>query len=205
MHACIEFDMYRPSSDTLLARCPYESIEKTEGIDLWFKVIVEHRLEGSHLRIHNHDIGGDASLTKRYSLIGNSHSEIVNTMILKSLCYLYGSCTIGIGLDHTDHLGLRLKERAVVVEVGHNGIEVHLENRLVDLLLQLLRNPVETETAGALKKYQFIAQAAERIARKEMLYIEKELLVGNLNLICLSREVRTNTYEFLYSALYAEV
>ena len=205
MHSGIEFDMYRPSCDTLLTRCPYESIEKTEGIDLWLKVIVEHGLEGGHLRIHNHDIGCDASLTERNALIGNSYSEIVNTMILKGLGYLYSSCPIGIGLNHTDHLGLWLKKRAVVIEVIHNGIEVHLENCLMDFLLQLFCYLIKTETTGTLQKYQFISQTAKRIACKKMLNIEEELFVDNLYLICLGREVSTYTYELLYSALYTQV
>ena len=164
MHSGIEFDMYRPSCYSLLTRCPYESIEKTERINLWLKVIVEHGLEGGHLRIHNHDIGRDASLTKRHSLISNSHSEIVNTMILKSLCYLYRTCSIGIGLNHTHHLCLWLKERAVVIEVIHNGIEVHLEDCLMDFLLQLLCYLIKAETTGTLQKYQFISQTAKRVA-----------------------------------------
>ena len=118
-------------------------------------------------------------------------------MILKSLCYLHGTGSIGIGLDHTDHLGVGLKERAVVVEVGHNGIEVHLEDRLMHFLLQLFRYLVETEASGTLQQYQFTPQAAERIACEEMLYVEEELLVGNMYLIRLCREIRTYTDKLL--------
>ena len=82
MHTSIKFDMYRISCDTLFPCCMTKCIEKSEGIYLWLKFIVEHGLEGCHLRIHNHDVCCDASSSQLYALIGNGNSEIVNAMIL---------------------------------------------------------------------------------------------------------------------------
>ena len=116
-------------------------------------------------------------------------------MILKGLGYLNGSCTIGIGLNHANHLGLRLHERAVVIKILDNGVEVYLEDGLVNLLLELLGDEVETKRTGSLEQNHLITQRGEGIARKEVLDISKELLISYLNLIGLSGELRTNTNE----------
>ena len=82
MHTRIELNMNREARDTLLLCSLHECIHESEAIHLWLKVVVEERLEGSHLWVHNHDIACDTVLTERHTLVGNSHSEVVNTMIL---------------------------------------------------------------------------------------------------------------------------
>ena len=158
MHACIELDMDGPTSDTFLARCLDEGIHETEGIDLGLEIVVEHGLEGGHLRIHDHDVGSDACLAQGDTLVGYGHSKVIDTLILQRFGYLHGSCTIAIGLDHAHHLGVGLEERAEVIEVLDHRIEVDLEDGLVDLLLQLLRNLVETKGTGSLQEDEFIAE-----------------------------------------------
>ena len=127
--------MHRPAGDTLLAGCLDEGIEQTEAIYLGLQVVIEHGLEGGHLGVHNHDIGGDASLTQGNTLVGHCHCEVVNTVILQGFGYLDSTCSIGIGLDHAHHLGFGLHERAIEVEILDHGIEVNLEDGLVHLLL----------------------------------------------------------------------
>ena len=151
MHTRIELDMYGPTRDSFLTSGLDKGIHQSEGVHLWLEVVVEHCLEGRHLWIHDHDIGGDASLTEGNTFIGHGDSQIVDTVVLQRLGNLHGTCTIGIGLDHTHHFRIRLQERTVIVQVLHNGVEVHLENRLVHLLLQLFRNLVEAKRTGALQ------------------------------------------------------
>ena len=126
-------------------------------------------------------------------------------VVLQCLCNLHSASTIAVGLDHADHLRLWLQERAVVVQVLYHSIEIHLENRFVHLLLQLLRNLIETEVTGPLQQDEFIAQACEDLARKEMLHIGiKELLV-DADSVCLGRQFRPDTNKFLHTTLHTEV
>ena len=204
MHAGVELDMYGPAGDTLLTGCLDKCVHQTERIDLRLEIVVEHGLEGGHLGIHDHDVGGDAGLTERHTLVGHSHGEIVYTMILQRLGYLYGTRTIAVSLDHTHHLRLRLQERTVVVQVVDHGIEIHLKDGLVHLLFQLFRNLVEAERTGTLQQDQLIPKAAEYIAGEEMRHIGKKLLVGHLDLVCLGRQLRTDADELLDAALHSQ-
>ena len=82
VHTRVEFDMDGPTCDTLLTGSLDKGIHQTEGIDFGFEVIIKHGLEGCHLRIHDHDIGGNAGLAEGDTLVGHSHSEIVDALIL---------------------------------------------------------------------------------------------------------------------------
>ena len=113
-------------------------------------------------------------------------------MILQGLCNLH-------------HLGLGFQERAVIVQVLYDGIEVYFKNGLMYLLLQLFRDLIEAKRTRTFQQNQFIAQALEDIAGKEMLHIGKEVLLVDANLISLCRKFRTNTDELLHTALHAEV
>ena len=56
VHAGVELYVYGESCHALTLCCLDKSIEQTERVDLRLKVIVEHCLEGRHLRVHNHDV-----------------------------------------------------------------------------------------------------------------------------------------------------
>ena len=82
MHARIQFDVYWPTRNTLFLGSLDKCIHQSEGIYLRFQVIIEHGLEGSHLRIHNHDVLRNAIATQSDTLVSHSHSQIVHTMVL---------------------------------------------------------------------------------------------------------------------------
>ncbi len=107
VHTCIQFDVYRIARDTFLLCSMYQCIHQTEIIHFRFQVILKHGLEGSHLRIHNHDITGDAVLTQGHTLVSHSHSQIVHAMILQGLCHLHSTGTVSICLHHAHQFGLR--------------------------------------------------------------------------------------------------
>ena len=168
MHTCIELDMHRPTRNSLLFSSMDEGIHQAERVDLRLQVVVEHGLEGRHLRIHNHDVLRDAMMAKGDALVSNSNSEIVDAMVLQGLGHLHGTSTIGIGLDHADQLGLGFQEGAVVVEVVDDSVEVNLEDGLVNLLLQQFRDAVEAERTGTLDEDNLVVQRAEHIAGKQL-------------------------------------
>ena len=205
MHTSIQLDMHWPTRDTLLTCRLDECIQQTEGIDLWFQIVVEHRLESRHLRVHHHDIGGDACLTERHALIGHSHSQIIDALILQCLGYLHSTCTIGICLDHAHHLRVGMEERAEVVQIIDHRIQIHLKDGLVNFLLQLFRDEVEAKRTGTLQKNQFVVQTSKGLARQEMGHTGEELLIGNLNLISLRHQFGTDTDELLDATLHGEV
>ena len=148
--------MHREACDTLLLCRLYECIQKSEAIYFRLKVVVEERLEGTHLRIHNHYIACDTVLTECYTLISNSHGKIVDTVVLQGLGNLYSSSTIAVSLNHTYQLGLCFQERAIPVEVINNGIEVHFQNCFVYLLYQEFCQTVKTELSGTFQQDNFI-------------------------------------------------
>ena len=134
MHTRIEFNMYRPSRNTLLFSSMNKGIHQSERVNLRLQVIVEHRLEGRHLRIHNHNVLRDAVTSQGDALVSHSHSQIVNTMLLKCLGHLDSTSTIGVSLHHTHELGLWFQERTIIVQIVNNGIKVYLEDGLVYFL-----------------------------------------------------------------------
>ena len=148
-HAGIQLDMNGQSRNAFLLGSLDKGVEQSERIHLRFEVIVEHRLEGGHLRVHDHDVARDTILAQRNALVRHSHGQIVHTVVLQRLGYFHRTSPIAVGLDHADELGVRLHERAVVVEVGHHGIEVYLEGCLVHLPYQEFSELVETELACA--------------------------------------------------------
>ena len=177
VHAGIQLDMHRETSDSLLLGSLDKGVEQTERVNLGLKIIIEHGLEGGHLWIHDHDIAGDTVLAKRHTFIGNSHGKIVHTVILQGLGYFHCSCSIAVGLDHADQLGLGLHKRAIVVQVGYHSIEVHFERGLMHLAYQELGKLVETKLACALEQDDLIAQRLEHLAVDKLLHIAEEELL----------------------------
>ena len=82
VHTSIELDMYGPTRNTLLLSSMDEGIHQTERIHLGFEVVVEHGLEGRHLRVHNHNILRDAIPAQGSTLVSHGDSEVVDTMVL---------------------------------------------------------------------------------------------------------------------------
>ena len=205
VHTCIQLDVNREAGDTLLLCCLNQGIEDAERINLWLQVVIKHGLEGSHLWVHNHNVAGDTTLAKGDALIGNSHSQVIDTMVLQGLGNLYRSCTVTIRLDHTNQLGLWLHERTIIVEVGYHGIEVDLQGRLVYLLHQKFGQLVETKLASTLQEDNLVAKALEHLAIDKLLHIAEEELFGNLNFIALLIELRTHADELDDATLAAKV
>ena len=110
MHTSVELDVHWPARDTLLLRSMYQRIHQSEGVHLWFQVVVEHGIEGRHLGVHNHDVLCDAVTTQGDTLVGNCHSQIVNTMVLQRLGHLHRASSIGICLDHAYQFSFWLQE-----------------------------------------------------------------------------------------------
>ena len=150
VHTRIELDVYGEVVDAVLLSLAHKSVEQSERVHLWFKVVVEHGLECRHLRVHNHYVRCDAVLAQRHTFIGYSHSQIVYAVVLQSLGYLHGTCSVGIGLYHAHEFGFGLHERAVEVEVLYNVREVYFEYCLVHFLYEQFGDIVESEASCAL-------------------------------------------------------
>ena len=59
-----------------------QRIQQAETVHLWFQIILEKRAEGTHLRVHNHNVSRDASIAECNALVSNSNSQIIHPMIL---------------------------------------------------------------------------------------------------------------------------
>ena len=82
MHTGIEFDMNGIIGYCFILGSLDEGVHNTETINLRFEVVVEHRLEGSHLGVHNHDIARDTVLAQSDALVSHCHCQIIHTMVL---------------------------------------------------------------------------------------------------------------------------
>ena len=204
MHTCIQLDMDGITRDTFLAGGLDERIQQAERINLRFQFIVEHRLEGSHLWIHDHDVLRDASFAEGYALVGHGHGQVVHPMVLQRLGHFHGSCAIGIGLHHTDNLRLWMHIGTVVVQVIHQRIEVHLQNRFVHLLFEQFGQTVKTKGTCTLQQDQFVAESAKDTAVDKVLTVVEEVFLKNVDLLSLCRYFRSDADEFLHAALLAE-
>ena len=110
VHAGVELDMYRPSRDTFFLSGFDEGVEEAERVDLRLEVVVEHRLESRHLRVHDHDVRCDAVTAQRSTLIGDSHGEVVDTVVLQRLGNLHTAGTVSVSFDHAHELRLGFHE-----------------------------------------------------------------------------------------------
>ncbi len=145
VHAGIELNVYRIIRYSFTLCGLDKSVEQTETIHLRLEVVVEHRLECRHLRIHDHDVACYSVFTQRYALIGNSHCEIVYTMVLKGFCHFHGSGAIGVCLYHSNELRLRFHERAVIVEIVNESTKIYLKDCLVYFLFEQFADIIEAE------------------------------------------------------------
>ena len=121
-----------------------------EAVDLRLQVVVEHRLEGRHLRVHDEDVGGDARLAQLRAFVGHGHGQIIHAVLLEGLGHFVRASAVGRCLHHAGHLHAGTQEGAVVVEVLHQRAEIDFEDGLVHLLLQQFGQGVEAEAAGTL-------------------------------------------------------
>ena len=174
VHTSIQFDMYRETSNTFFFCSLDQRIQNTERINLWFQIIVEHGLEGCHLRIHNHDIARNTILAKRNTLIGYCYGKIIHTMILQCLGDFYRSCSITIRLDHAYQLGLWFHERTVIVQIGHYCIQIYLQSGFMHLFHEQLCELVKAKLTGTLQQDDLIAQGGEHLTLDKVLNITEE-------------------------------
>ena len=203
-HTCVEFDVYGESRDSFLLCRLDEGIEQAEGVHLRLQIVVEHGLEGCHLRVHNHDIAGDSVLAKGNALVGNGNGEIIHTMVLQGLGNLHSPSTIAVSLDHAHELGLGLHEGTVVVEVRHHGVEVHLQGGLVHLLHQEFGQLVEAKLAGTLQQDDLVAQGGKHLAADKLFHVREEELFRNLYLVVLLTEFRSDADKLHHAPLASQ-
>ena len=174
MHTSIQLDVYREACDAFLLSRLDQGIQDAERINLWLQVVIKHGLESGHLWVHNHDVAGNAILTKGHTLVSHSHRQVIHTMVLQGLGNLYGTCAITIRLDHTYQLGFRLHERTIVVEVGNHGIQVDFQSGLMHLANQEFGQLVETKLACSLQQDNLITQRLEHFALYKFLHMVEE-------------------------------
>ena len=108
MHSRIEFYMHWVACNALFLRCFNQCVQQTEAINLRLEVVIEQRFERTHFRIHYHYVARNAVSAQRSTFVSHCNRKIIYTMLLQSLCYLYGSGSIGIGFYHANQLCLGL-------------------------------------------------------------------------------------------------
>ena len=183
VHACVYLYVYRIARYALLLSGFDESVHESETIHLRLQFVVEHGLEGRHLRVHYDDVARYAVLAQRDALVGHSHGEVVNPVLLQRLGHFHRPRAVSVGLHHGHHLRCGLHKRAVVVEVVNQGGEVNLQYRLVNLLFKQFRDVVEAERARPLYQYHLVVKRLEHLAPDELLHAGEEVFVGHLYLL----------------------
>ena len=182
-----------------------QGIKQTEGIDLRFQIVVEHSLEGRHLRIHYHDVGCDASLAQCHTFIGNGNSKIVNTVVLQRLSYLNSTSTISVSLNHAHEFCFRFHVLTIPIEVCHYSREVDLKNGFMYFLHQLFCYGIEGEMTCTLDEYHLIVKSLEVAAFKERLGVVIETAIVYLDEVGILFECRTDADKAFHTTTDGEV
>ena len=91
VHAGIDRDMYGEVGHTVMLSGADNHVEQMETVDLGLQFLVEQGVERCALGVHDHDVGGDAGPAQVSSLIGHSHSQVVNLTVLQCLGHLDGT------------------------------------------------------------------------------------------------------------------
>ena len=203
-HAGVELDVDGPAGDALALGGADERFEQTEGVDFGLEVVVEDGFEGRHLGVHHHDGLGDAVAAQLGALVGHSHSEVVDAMVLQGLCNLYGSGSVAVGLNHADKLGVGTQERTVIVEIVDHGTKIDLERGLVNALDKHLGQLVETKLTGTFYQDDLVVQGAEHLTTGKLSHAGIEIFFGYLDALGLSRNSLADTNELLDAPLFAE-
>ena len=125
-------------------------------------MIVEHRLESRHLRIHNQDVGRDARLTQLRTLVSHRHSQIVHALVFERLGYFERPCPVCRSLDHTNHLGFRLKFVAIIVQVVNQSVQIDFQNGFMHFQFQQIGNFIEMESSCPFNQHHLIAQRVQQ-------------------------------------------
>ena len=176
-----------------------QGIKESEGIHLWFKVVIEQGLERTHFGVHYHDVGCNAGLSQCDTFIGHCHGEIIHAVVLQGLGYLCRTGTISVSLYHADKLCLGLHERAVVVQVFHDGVEIYLQYRLMHLLHEAVSDAVKAEGTCSLDEYHLVVKACERLAFQESLRVIEEMLFLYLHHVGAGRQRMTDADKLFHS------
>ena len=95
VHACIKLDVDGELSDAFALGSMNECLEQIEVVNLGLQIVGEEVVEGRHLRIHNHYVAGDTSLSQCYTFIGHGYSQIVHLVVLQGFAHFYASCSVG--------------------------------------------------------------------------------------------------------------
>ena len=85
MHTGIHLDMNGEVGNPLFLRFLNQGFQQVETIDFGFQLVVKHRLECRHFRIHDDDACRNPGLAEFGTFISHSYSQIIHVMLLQSL------------------------------------------------------------------------------------------------------------------------
>ena len=82
MHACVQLDVNGEVSDTFAFGSVDEGVQETETVNLRFQMVLKECVETGELRVHDHNIRGDAGATQFHTLVGHCHGEVIHAVVL---------------------------------------------------------------------------------------------------------------------------
>ena len=85
-----------------------------------------------------------------------------------------------------------------MVEIGHHGVEVHLENGLVNLLLKQFGYVVEAKLSGSFYEYHLVVKRFKCFRLHKLAYVFKEIFFCDIYDGRVFSELRSYTDEFLH-------
>ena len=135
VHAGINLDMYRHILQTFLFRRRYNLLKRGKRIDVRLKVILQDKIHGSYLGVHDNDRQSYTCAAQFNTFVGNGNCEVIcHLSCLKSFADLQAACAVGEGFDHTGEFGGRFEQRAEEAHVIHQGSQVDTHDSLMGLL-----------------------------------------------------------------------
>ena len=202
MHAAVNFQVYGiigyPSSFCLFDK----SLKDTEVVELGLQIVGEEIFKTVHLRV-KHDQGErDPFISEQDRLFCHGHGQIVAPVILQRLGNLHSTCAITVCLHHTDELHAGLQSRFIEVEIVHNRIQIYLQHRFMNTLLNESADFLEMISAGTLQQDQLLVERFPFTRQDEVLSRCIEHLFRHGEQIGIRRDMLPYPDYFLYPALF---
>ena len=166
VHAGVELYVYREIGDAAFLALADDLAEYREGVYLRFEPIGEHRLVIDHMGVHHHHGHCDARFAQLYALVEHGHGHICRSLGLEGFGELVASGAVARGFDHADYAGGGAEHGAVDVEVGHEGVEIHLQDGLMLACLKHFGDQLEVEARGSLDKHELAVEIVGRHLRE---------------------------------------
>src|SRR5690606_6863926 len=144
MHSSVQIQMNR-KLDLMVSRVAAEVSKKLGTENDWLELVFPEQIKGFFDGVEYHDRQPNALLSQGDSLVRKGNGQVIRSHRLKVIGNLGSAAAVGKCLDHDHHLGFGIYLPLIKIEVMGKRIQVDLQRRSVNPLLQPIDHPLEGE------------------------------------------------------------